>query len=128
MQLPFTHDRFLDVFGVYNTSLWPAVAALWVATAWAAVHWLRRGRLSDRVLFLFFTGAEQFFDLAADPGETRDLAGDPSRGADLAAWRDRTARHLAERGGAWAPGRRILTRSRGTVYGPNYPKPAVAPT
>lgn len=48
MNLPFTHDAFLDVFGAYNTSLWPAVAALWIGTAWAAFVWLRRGGMNGR--------------------------------------------------------------------------------
>ncbi len=51
MTLPFTHDAFLDVFGRYNTSLWPAVVGLWVATAVVVVNWLRTGRLSGRTMF-----------------------------------------------------------------------------
>lgn len=30
--MPFTADAFLDVFAAYNLSLWPLVAALWLAT------------------------------------------------------------------------------------------------
>jgi len=41
MQLPFTHDQFLDVFAAYNRTLWPAAALLWIATAAAVVQWLR---------------------------------------------------------------------------------------
>ncbi len=37
MNLPFSHDAFLDVFGAYNTALWPAVVALWLATAAAVL-------------------------------------------------------------------------------------------
>jgi hypothetical protein len=51
MDLPFTHDAFLDVFGAYNTAWWPAAVVLWVATAWLAAQWIRRGRLSGRVVF-----------------------------------------------------------------------------
>jgi hypothetical protein len=32
MTLPFTRGEFLDVFGVYNTHLWPAAAVLWLTT------------------------------------------------------------------------------------------------
>lgn len=42
MALPFSHDQFLDVFGAYNRALWPAVAALWLATAIIVVQLLRR--------------------------------------------------------------------------------------
>ena len=33
MRLPFTHDEFLDVFGAYNTLLWPLEVILWLLTA-----------------------------------------------------------------------------------------------
>jgi hypothetical protein len=32
VELPFTRDEFLDLFADYNLALWPAVAALWVAS------------------------------------------------------------------------------------------------
>jgi hypothetical protein len=51
MQLPFSHDAFLDVFGAYNSQLWPAVALLWVATASVLWAWLRGG-VRRRVLFV----------------------------------------------------------------------------
>jgi hypothetical protein len=41
LQLPFSRDAFLDVFGVYNTLLWPIAAALWIATLLAFVACLR---------------------------------------------------------------------------------------
>lgn len=43
MQLPFSENQFLDVFGAYNTALWPAVAAFWIATLAFTVE-LARGR------------------------------------------------------------------------------------
>ena len=49
--MPFPHDAFLDVFGVYNSLLWPEVALLWVVTAGLVWHWLRSGRLSGRAVF-----------------------------------------------------------------------------
>ena len=41
LRLPFSRDAFLDVFGVYNTLLWPMAAALWIATLLAFVACLR---------------------------------------------------------------------------------------
>jgi hypothetical protein len=41
LHLPFSRDAFLDVFGVYNTLLWPIAAALWIATLLAFVACLR---------------------------------------------------------------------------------------
>jgi len=32
MELPFSRDAFLDVFGTYNTTWWPVVVGLWFAT------------------------------------------------------------------------------------------------
>lgn len=50
MQLPFTHDQFLDLFGDYNRAVWPLVVLLWLATL-AALTQLYRGRpRASRVL------------------------------------------------------------------------------
>ncbi len=51
MQLPFSHDAFLDVFGAYNSLLWPAVFLIWAATAIVVSAWLRGGGVSRRLLF-----------------------------------------------------------------------------
>ena len=50
MQLPFTHDAFLDLFGRYNSLLWPAALLLWVATAVVGWRWLWRGAGRGRAL------------------------------------------------------------------------------
>jgi hypothetical protein len=52
MQLPFSHDAFLDVFGAYNSLLWPAVLLLWAATAIVVWAWLHGGGVSRRLLFV----------------------------------------------------------------------------
>jgi hypothetical protein len=41
LQLPFSRDAFLDVFGAYNTLLWPVAAVLWIATVLVFVACLR---------------------------------------------------------------------------------------
>lgn len=51
MSLPFSHDAFLDVFGAYNTLLWPAVGVLWVVTAFLVLRWMRKGRTDGRAAF-----------------------------------------------------------------------------
>jgi hypothetical protein len=51
LELPFSHEAFLDVFGAYNAALWPVAAVLWLASAWLAWNWIWRGRLDRRVLF-----------------------------------------------------------------------------
>ena len=51
MELPFTDEAFLDVFGRYNVSLLSGVVALWISTAALVIVWLRRRHLSGRVVF-----------------------------------------------------------------------------
>ena len=46
MRLPFTSEAFFDLLAAYNTSLWPAVIALWVATALACAGLLSSARRS----------------------------------------------------------------------------------
>jgi len=41
MTLPFSHGQFLDVFGRYNETLWPAALVLWLFTAGFVVQLLR---------------------------------------------------------------------------------------
>jgi Family of unknown function (DUF6064) len=43
MHLPFTNAQFFDLFGAYNSTLWPAALVLWVLTL-AAVVQIMRGR------------------------------------------------------------------------------------
>lgn len=50
MQLPFTHDQFLDVFGAYNRALWPAAILTWLLTAAAIVALYRRGPSASRLV------------------------------------------------------------------------------
>jgi len=48
MPLPFSHDAFLDVFGVYNAQLWSFVAGFWLLTAVLVFQWARQGRVPGR--------------------------------------------------------------------------------
>lgn len=50
MPLPFTHDAFLDVFGRYNSLLWPASLLLWAATAAIGWRWFAGRAANGRVL------------------------------------------------------------------------------
>jgi hypothetical protein len=47
-KLPFSHDAFLDLFRACNGALWPAVTALWAATAVAAIRFVRSRSASGR--------------------------------------------------------------------------------
>jgi hypothetical protein len=48
MQLPFTKEQFFNLFAAYNQALWPALIALWVASAAVSVLLLTSRRPSDR--------------------------------------------------------------------------------
>ncbi|WP_290648946.1 DUF6064 family protein [Aquisalimonas sp.] len=51
MQLPFSEREFLEVFGSYNTALWPGALALWVASV-AVLVLVLRGQRIDRLVSL----------------------------------------------------------------------------
>lgn len=48
MQLPFTHDQFLDVFAAYNRSSGLAAVAIWLSSCAAAAALYRRGPGTSR--------------------------------------------------------------------------------
>jgi len=50
MNLPFTHDQFLEVFAAYNGTLLPFAVALWLLTAGALIYLARGGIHRHRVL------------------------------------------------------------------------------
>jgi hypothetical protein len=50
MQLPFTHDQFLDIFGSYNRALWLAAILIWLLTAAVIVALYRRGPRASRLV------------------------------------------------------------------------------
>lgn len=54
MRLPFSQQQFFDVFGRYNTRLWPIVVLLWIATFWFAMQ-LVRGRSTSNGLTALLT-------------------------------------------------------------------------
>jgi hypothetical protein len=51
MNLPFSEREFLDVFGAYNSALWPAVLVLWVLTAAVMTQCLVTRRLDGRIVW-----------------------------------------------------------------------------
>jgi len=83
VQLPFTHDQFLDLFGEYNRALWPALIVLWIATVLAigrlyqsagtgsravaavlAAHWAWAGGLYHLIYFRRINPAATLFGTA----------------------------------------------------------------
>ena len=50
VQLPFTRVEFFDLLADYNVALWPAVAALWVASILVCARLLSSRRPPDRLI------------------------------------------------------------------------------
>jgi hypothetical protein len=50
MQLPFTHQQFLEVFATYHRLFGPAVLLSWLATLAVLVLWWRRGATASPVV------------------------------------------------------------------------------
>ena len=48
MQLPFTREQFFDLFADYNAALWPALLALWIASAVVSLLLFASRRVPDR--------------------------------------------------------------------------------
>lgn len=55
MELPFTREQFFDVFGAYNTALWPGALVLWLASLLIAVRLLMERRPVDRVIIILLS-------------------------------------------------------------------------
>jgi hypothetical protein len=83
VQLPFTHDQFLDLFGDYTRALWPFLLVLWLATAWIlwqlfrnslrspavvpwllAIHWAWSGAVYQLIYFRRINPAATLFGAA----------------------------------------------------------------
>jgi hypothetical protein len=48
--LPFTREQFFDLFAAYNEALWPALAALWTASAAVVALRISARHPNDRVI------------------------------------------------------------------------------
>ncbi|WP_274365119.1 arylsulfatase [Paenibacillus thermotolerans] len=69
-------------------------------------HYLTDGK--DKYIWFSQTGAEQLFDLAADPNELVDLAQSPEHARRLDAWRSRLIAELNGREEGYSDGRRLF--------------------
>jgi hypothetical protein len=77
----------------------------------------------EKYVWFHHTGAEQFFDLGADPGECRDLAQDPSAAERVARWRRRLAEVNEGRGDPRGRDSRLVPQPDGALrLSPNYQK------
>ncbi|MBI3986381.1 MAG: arylsulfatase [Lentisphaerae bacterium] len=79
------------------------------ATCYSAAqanHFLTDGR--TKYIWFSHDGREQFFDLVADPGETRNLAVRPEHRETVSLWRRRLIERLAKRPEGFTDGERLI--------------------
>jgi len=79
-----------------------------------AMQYLTDG--GEKYIWFPVTGQEQFFDLQADPEETRDLIDAPDSAERIAMWRQRLIERLGARGDGFSDGEKLITKPDG--YGP----------
>ena len=73
----------------------------------------------EKFIWFVETGEEQFFDLAADPGECRNLIEEPRAQERIAQWRQRLIEDLKERPEGFSDGTRLIP---GRPYAPVLPR------
>ena len=87
----------------------------------ATNHWTALTDGRHKYIFHAYDGAEQLFDLTADPHELNDLSGDSAHAPLLGRWRSRMASHLEPRGPEWTLNGRPRPRPKKMPFSPNYP-------
>ena len=107
-----------------NPGPWRAWVELEHSTCYNATnHWsaLTDGRL--KYVYRAWIGDEQLFNLTADPHEAYDLARVPTHAPLVAAWRARLVGQFETegRGVGWVDAGRLVVRTKGQTYSPNYP-------
>ncbi len=86
-----------------------------------AYHFLTDGR--EKYIWRPLDGAEQLFDLRADPQELHNLAGDPPGVWRIARWRARLIEILAERPEGFTDGERLIPGRSYPPVLPHAPRP-----
>ncbi len=107
-----------------RTGTWRRWIDLEHATCYAPENYW--SALTDgQVKYIYFApdGRQQLFDLASDPGETRDLAPRPEFRPLLETWRRRLVDHLRVRGEPFVVQGDLGLRPKTILYSPHYPKP-----
>ena len=84
-------------------------------------HWCALTDGKHKYIYYAYDGREELFDLANDPGETRDLAGQASHKELLAKWRGRLVEHLTERGEEFVKNGQLAIRKKRLLYSPFFP-------
>ena len=76
-----------------------------------------------RYVYRAWRGDEQLFNLTADPTEATDLAPYAQHAATLETWRQRMVEQFEKegRGPKWVEGGKLVVRTEGQTYSPNYP-------
>ena len=86
-------------------------------------HWNALTDGHTKYVFRAYFDDEQLFDLASDPHEMTNLAGEAKWGPTLEQWRGRMVEQFERegRGPAWVVDGKLVRRTKGQIYSPNYP-------
>jgi arylsulfatase A-like enzyme len=89
----------------------------------ASIHWSGATDGQTKYIFWALDGAEQFFNLTADPYEMTDLSAEPAYAPLIQMWRSRlVSLYEAEgRGPLWVRNGTLIPRPAGQLYSYNYP-------
>ena len=74
-----------------------------------------------KYIYFYNTGEEQFFDLEADPLETKNLIANKKYRKHIEAFREAMIQHLSVRGVKWVKDGELQIIKGRTMYGPNFP-------
>lgn len=75
-----------------------------------------------KYVWRFYTGEEEFFDMAKDPKELHNAINDKKYKKKVAEMRAEMIKHLSERGEEFVKDGQLVVRKKTMLYGPAYPK------
>lgn len=87
-------------------------------------HWNALTDGHTKYIFRAYFDDEQLFDLDTDPHEMTNLAGEPNWQSILEEWRERMVDQFERegRGPDWVENGKLMRRTKGQLYSPNYPQ------
>jgi arylsulfatase A-like enzyme len=108
-----------------NKAVWRQYIDLEHATCYEkANYWCALTDGKMKYIWNFATGAEQLFNLLADPHELTDLSAMTREEKNLYTWRERMVLHLSERGDGFVKDGKLVFRTETLLYSPNFPSSA----
>ena len=115
-------SSFLHVF--QGEDMWREYVDLEHSTCYNITnHWNALTDGHTKYVFRAYFDDEQLFDLDSDPHEMTNLAGKAEWEGTLRQWRERMVEQFERegRGPDWVEDGKLVRRTKGQLYSPNYP-------